>query len=101
MPPVCRFESREAELHSLRTRVTELGSEMDAAQESEQQTTDALRAQLGAQHAELEASRTDLAATQARPVCPAPIQSVTCRQLAGGRSVWEKEGGRSRVVMGW
>ena len=84
--PVCRFESREAELQSLRTRVTELGSEMDAAQEREQQTMDALRAQLGAQHAELEASKSDLAATQARHVRPAPIQSVICRLLAGRRS---------------
>ena len=77
-------------MQSLQMRVAELGSEADAAQESAQRKGDALRAQLAAQRAELEASKNDLAATQARSSRPASTQFVTYRQVAGKMSMWSE-----------
>ena len=62
----CRFEAREAELNGLQLRVTELAAEAETAQESAQRKYEALAAALGAKKAELESTRSDLAATQAR-----------------------------------
>ena len=72
-----RFEAREAELKSLQMRVAEMSAEAESAQESAQRRQDALRLQLSAKQAELDATKDGLAATQARPL---PARAPTLHQ---------------------